>query len=657
MQTVLHLDLETFSSVSLKTCGLHKYVESPDFEILLLSYSFDKGPVICIDLTEKQSIPTYVERAIKNPNVIKKGWNIAFEFACLNKYYNGKLTMQYGSWYCTMVKCAYNGYPLGLEYASKILAPAKEKLKSGKDGIKFFCIPCKATKLNGMRTRNLPKHDPERWKGFKVYNIGDVEAEIAIDIKLPLELPEIEQRLYQIDQVINLRGISCDINLIKHIIAIDQKHRQNLLIRAERITGLMNANSVQQLQKWLQEETEEEIESLTKDNVKYLLSLGLKDHVNEVLEIRREIALSSVKKYKTMYNYADSQNLIKGLFQFYGAYRTGRWAGRGVQVHNLARQTLKAEKQRAIRKLIKNGADAEVLDLIYPSVSQILKELIRTAFVPKQGNKLFIGDYTAIEACVIAWLAQEEWRLELFHTGGKIYEASAARMLNIPVDQIGSDSPERQIGKVAELALGFQGAVGALLKMKALEMGLKEEELLDIVKMWRKANPNIVQLWYTAEKAFKTALHYPGKLVYFCRRLCCVQFKGGDLRLTLPAGRQLVYVKAGLRPGRRDDMIYYYGMNQTTKKWQRQDLYGGKIVENIVQATARDVLAEAMIKLHDAGMNIVMHVHDEIACEVDTDSFTYGLEYMKSAMEIVPEWAAGLPLAVKVFEADFYRKN
>ena len=649
--SILRVDIETYSEAPLtgpKAVGTYRYAAHPTFEVLLFAYKADDQPTICIDLKKGQRIPIDVENWLFDPKVIKVAWNAAFEIFCLGVYFKRPMIIE--QWRCTMVKAAYNGLPMKLEQAGAALKLDKQKMVEGKDLIKFFCTPCKPTKRNDMRTRNLPEHAPEKWRDFKLYNIRDVDVEGAIDKALIINLPANEWQLYAIDQRINMKGVRIDRDLINKIINLDSTYRSHLFERAIEITGLKNPNSVKQLKEWLEEEIDEEIDSLNKDNVIRLKQIITEGKVNEVLEIRKEIAISSVKKYYKMLTYADRFDRIQGQFQFFGAL-TGRWAGRGVQLHNLTRNEMKLADLTYLRTIVKEGASYEVLSWLYESVSGCLKELIRPAIVPNVGYKLVIGDFKAIEAIVLAWLSGEKWRLKAFEDKKDIYILSASRMFHIPETEISKDSPIRQRGKVSELSLGYGGADGALIRMGAIKMGLKASELPGIVSAWRQANPAIVKSWRTMQEAFKYALLNPGTVVACFGGKIKFQFYKGRMLMRLPSGRFICYNTPELIEGQ----LSYYGQNQTTKQWQRQHIYGGKLIENAVQAIARDLLANAMLNV-DAVYPIVLHVHDEIGIEV-VEEDNKAIKQLSWLMSELPDWAIGMPVSADVFETQFYRKG
>lgn len=648
----LSIDIETYSSVDIKSAGAYKYVQSNDFEILLFAYAFDNDPVKIIDLTREQ-LPSELVAALSNKDIIKTAYNAMFEWYALNKFYNSPLSQ----WKCTMAKGLYAGYPAGLDAIGKALGlnADKKKLAAGKALIRYFCMPCNPTKSNGGRTRNLPHHEPEKWELFKEYCIRDVVAEREIKDKLNwVMFPESEQQLWEIDTALNARGVHIDKELVEGAINLHDSVVEELMLKAKEITNLDNPNSVSQLKTWISTEINTELNSLSKSDIPELLENCSSDKVKEVLEIRQELGKTSVKKFQAMDNALCSDGRVRGLLQYYGANRTGRWAGRLVQVQNLPRNYM--QELDVARKLVKSKNLAMVRAL-WGNVPDTISQLVRTAFIPKPGYKFIVADYSAIEARVISWLAEEEWRLNVFETHGKIYEACASQMFHVPIDKITKGNPEyelRQKGKVAELALGYQGGTGALIKMGALNMGLKEAELPDIVNRWRNSNRKIVKLWTVVEGYATTRLKcdmnlYLQKNIYFKK-------ENGSLVIKLPSGRSLYYVDAKLTPGEYKEQVTYKGLNQTTKKWEDTATYGGKLVENIVQAIARDCLACAIKNLVAEGYYPVMHIHDEVICEVpDTNEYT-----IDKAIEIMcrpVEWAKGLPLNADGFESYYYKKE
>lgn len=651
----LSIDIETYSSVDIKKSGLYKYVESEDFEILLFAYAYNDEKVNIIDMAQGEKIPEYIINDLNNPNVIKTAYNASFEYNALNKFYKTDLRQ----WRCSMIHAMYCGYPIGLEAVNKAMgfSEDKKKMSIGRALIKYFCSPVKPTNTNGNRTRNLPKHDLDKWDLFKKYCKQDVVAEMEIKNRLiNYPYPDDELKLWLIDQRINKRGIQIDKRLIEGALYIIDKINDSHINELIDITKLENPNSVAQLTKWLEKELNIEIDSLNKEKVDELLKTLDKNkypHVIRALELRKELAKSSIKKYEAMEDVMCSDGRVRGLLQFYGANRTGRWAGRLVQVQNLPRnyiETLDLARELVKEKKIDN------LKIIYGNVPDTISQLIRTAFIPEKEHKFIVADFSAIEARVIAWLSKEEWRLKVFKTHGKIYEASASEMFNVPIEKIKKGNPEyslRAKGKIAELALGYQGGTGALIQMGALNMGLKEEDLNDIVKRWRNSNKNICNFWNEVEKKAKETIEYGITLtmdngIEFSR-------DNKNFIITLPSGRQLFYIEPVIvtaNNGRKS--IYFKGMNQTTKKWELMTTYGGKLVENIVQAVARDCLANAIINLETNGYEIVMHIHDECVIEAKEDKT---LENAIKIMCKLPRWAKDLPLNADGFEGNYYKKE
>lgn len=641
----LSIDIETYSSEDLKTSGVYRYCEAPDFEILLIAYSYDDGPVHTLDLAalrqkgvapEDDLVTSCLVMDIADARIRKTAWNASFERTALSKFFGIKCPPE--QWRCTMVHAAHVGLPLSLEAAAKVLKVA-QKDAAGKALIKYFCMPCKPTKVNGGRTRNLPEHETEKWTAFMQYCAQDVVVEREIADKISFyQVPEREWQLWQLDQRINDCGVLVDRHLVKQAIALDEQYADQLHTEAQTITALDNPGSVNQLKGWLAGEGIT-VDSLSKAVIPALIDESEEPQVRRMLRIRQEMAKTSVKKYGAMAKSVCRDGRIRGLLQFYGANRTGRWAGRLVQVQNLPQNHI-ATLQTA-RDLVKDG-ELEILDLLYASVPDVLSQLIRTAFIAPEGKKLISVDFSAIEARVIAWLAGEQWRLEVFKTHGKIYEASAAQMFKLPIEQV--DKKLRQKGKISELALGYGGGPGALETMGALKMGLQAEELPGLVAKWRNANRRITRLWMDLEDVAIEALNEGRSTL----RQLILTYERGVLFIQLPSGRKLCYLSAELRNGQ----VSYKGMDQTTKQWGTQRTYGGKLVENVVQAIARDLLAEAMIRLDQEGCKIVMHVHDEIVIEADAED----LEPVVALMRIAPTWAADLPLNADGFAADFYQK-
>lgn len=641
----LSVDIETFSSIDLTKSGVYRYAEAPDFEVILLGYSVDGGDVIVLDLANGEVLPVEIRKALLDDTVTKWAFNAQFERVCLSRYLGTWLKPD--AWKCTMIWSAYMGLPLSLVGVGAVLGIEKQKLVEGKELIRYFSRPCKPTKANGGRTRNLPADAPEKWEAFKAYNARDVEVELAIQRRLKnFPMPDHEWQNYYLDQEINDRGIMLDMEFVREAIDLDSRSRSELIAAMRELTGLENPNSVTQLKSWLAEQGLK-TESLDKAAVKELLK-EVPAQVGSVLEMRQSLAKSSVRKYAAMENAVCLDGRARGLLQFYGANRTGRFAGRLIQVQNLPRNNLPDLGQA--RGLVKSG-DHETIEVLYDSVPLVLSDLIRTAFIPKPGCQFIVADFSAIEARVIAWLAGESWRNAVFADHGKIYEASASQMFGVPIEEITKDSPLRQKGKIAELALGYGGSVGALKAMGALEMGLAEEELQPLVNAWRAANPNIVRLWWEVDKAALLAVR---QRTTTHRYGLCFEFRSGILFITLPSGRRLAYVKPKIglnRFGR--DAVTYEGIGNT-KKWERIETYGPKLVENIVQAISRDILCDAMRRLDDAGLSIVMHVHDEVVIEADDGVL---LDEVCQIMSVTPHWAKGLILRADGFRCPFYQKD
>lgn len=643
----LSIDIETYSSVDLAKSGVYRYTESPDFAVLLFSYSVDGGEVQVVDLICGETIPPEVVAALTDEDVTKWAFNAQFERICLSKWL-GLPMGQYldpKSWRCTMVWSAYMGLPLSLEGTGAVLGLEKQKLTEGKDLIRYFSVPCKPTVSNGSRTRNLPAHASDKWATFKAYNLRDVETEIAIQQKLAkFPVPEGVWEEYRLDQEINDRGVFLDMDFVHKAIEIDTLSRSKLAVMMRELTELENPNSVAQMKQWLSDNGLE-TDTLGKKAVAELLKTA-SEPLCKVLELRQSLAKSSVKKYTAMENVVCTDGRARGMFQFYGANRTGRWAGRLIQLQNLPQNHIPDLEQA--RSLVRSGNFA-ALEMLYDSVPEVLSELIRTAFVPKDNCKFIVADFSAIEARVIAWLAGERWRQDVFESGGDIYCASASQMFHVPVEKNGVNGHLRQKGKIAELALGYGGSVGALKAMGALEMGLEEEELQPLVSAWRSSNPNIVRLWWDIDRAAMKAVKDRTATEAHGIRF---SYQSGMLFITLPSGRRLAYVKPRIDENRfGSDCITYEGVGGT-KKWERIESYGPKFTENIVQATSRDILCYAMLNLRHC--SIVMHVHDEIVIEADHRIST---EAVCKQMGQTPPWAKGLLLRADGYETDFYKKD
>lgn len=647
----LAIDIETYSSVSLQKAGVYAYAASPDFEILLFGYAWDDGPVEVIDLASGQKLPQELQDALYDPQILKTAFNASFERTCLSAFMGSVTPPE--QWSCTAVMARELGLPGSLEMVGQVigLPEDKQKSKTGKALIRYFSIPCKATKANGGRTRNLPQHDPDRWRLYVEYNRQDVEAERAIRKRLqkfPV-LPS-EQDLYVIDQHINDRGVGCDTELAAHAVEIDQIVKARLLDAAKDLTGLENPKSATQLKSWIEETSGVEVESLNKKAMSGVrASTAACGEVQQMLDIRQGLAKTSTEKYNAMLRTVCPDGRIRGLTQFCGAARTGRWAGRLVQMQNLPQNKMPDKELDCARQLVRAG-DIDTLEMLFDDTASVLSQLIRTAFVPKSGCRFIVADFSAIEARVLAWLADEQWRMDVFNTHGKIYEASAEQMFHLPPGSVKKGDPMRQKGKIAELALGYGGSVGAMKSMGALEMGLAESELKPIVNSWRAANRAITKLWWNTDAAVRRCIQTkaPVDLPHGMR----LRKQGPLLRLQLPNGRELSYVKPRID---EDDNITYEGTIQSSGGWGRIESYGPKFVENIVQATARDCLAEAMFRLESAGFPIVFHVHDEVICEVPN-----GISSAEELGELMGQpiaWAAGLPLRADAYECEYYRKD
>nr|DAL66939.1 MAG TPA: DNA polymerase I [Caudoviricetes sp.] len=646
----LGIDIETYSSEDIAN-GVYRYADAEDFTILLFAYSVNDGPVLITDIAQGEEIPPRIVEALTDPHVIKTAFNAAFERTCLNKFFG--LNMDAEQWECTMVRSAMLGLPLSLDAVGRVLKLEQQKMQEGKSLIRYFSCPCKPTKVNGGRTRNLPQHAPDKWATFKRYCIRDVEVEQAIRrITAAYRIPESEHRLYVADQRINDRGVLVDMDLVTQAIRMDAAYKGRLNAEAVEISGLDNPNSVAQLKAWLEKETDTTVDKLSKKDLPALLASADNDKVERMLRIRQEMAKTSTKKYEAMRKTACSDGRVRGLLQFYGANRTGRWAGRLVQVQNLPQNHL--EDLDYARSLVKSG-DLSAVELLFGNVPDTLSQLIRTAFIAKDGCTFLVCDFSAIEARVIAWLAGEQWRLEVFRTHGKIYEASASMMFHVPVDEITKTDPRRQKGKIAELALGYQGGVGAMKTMGGESMGLTEEEMSEIVDNWRNANPAIVRLWKDVEAAARMVIRYGEP----------VSVKGlkffmslGAMMIQLPSGRCLSYPRPSVGVNRfGSESICYEGVSQTTKQWCQQETYGGKLVENIVQGIARDCLAITILRLEEKGYPIVFHVHDEVIIEAPENDGVHTLQGVEEIFRMPITWAPGLPLKGAGYTTMYYLKD
>lgn len=643
---ILSIDIETYSDVDLTKCGVYAYSDSPNFEILLFAYAFDEEPTQIVDFACGEQLPERVLAALEDPAVTKVAFNAQFERTCISKYLGLRLSPS--GWQCTAVQSAMLALPLSLDNVGEVLNIQRKKLKEGTDLVRFFSMPCKPTKANGGRTRNRPEDAPEKWERFKTYCIRDVDAEREIRQKLwKFPIPESEMELYRMDQEINDRGILVDRKLVENAVLCDNQYRQMVTARAYELTGLSNPNSPAQIKGWLAEHGVE-AEKLDKKTVKGLIS-ETDGEVLEVLKLRLLMAKTSVKKYEAIERSVCSDGRVHGLLQFYGANRTGRWAGRLVQVQNLPQNHI--PDLELARSLVKEQR-FEDLNLLYDSTPEVLSELIRTAFVPKPGCRFIVADFSAIEARVLAWFAGEQWRLDTFAEGGDIYCASASKMFGVPVVKHGVNGHLRQKGKIAELALGYGGAVGALTSMGALDMGMQEDELQPLVSQWRNSNPHITKFWWDVDAAAVKAVKERTEVAM---GNLCFTYRSGILFVTLPSGRKLSYIKPRMtqnRFGRKS--LSYEGVGES-KKWMRIETYGPKLVENIVQATARDLLAQAMLRLRNQGFGIVMHIHDEAVLEVPEG--VSGVEEICQIMSEQPDWAAGLPLRADGYECVFYKKD
>ena len=646
----ISIDIETFSDVDLIRCGVYKYADSPNFEMLLFAYAVDDGDVHIIDIAGGEELPEEIIQTIKSDTVVKTAYNAQFERVCLSKY----LKLPEGeylnpqSWYCTAVQTAELALPLSLADVGSVLGLERQKMTEGKELIKYFCVPCKPTKSNGNRTRNRPCHDINKWETFKKYCMRDVDVERQIADKLKMyPIRDEEHRLYVLDQIINDRGVLVDSELAEQAVKLNSIQTAVAVEQAYMITGLENPNSVTQLKQWLKENGVE-IESLSKKAVKSLADETDGD-VSEMLKLRLLMAKTSVKKYEAVIRSVCSDNRVHGMMRFCGANRTGRWSGNILQPQNLPQNHL--PDLTLARDIVKDG-DFEMLDMMFGNVPNVLSELIRTILIPKPNHRFIVADFSAIEARVLAWIAGEQWRIDTFKNGGDIYCASASKMFKVPVEKHGVNGELRQKGKISELACGYGGSVGALKNMGAVEMGVQENELQGLINDWRNANPHIVRFWYevgnAAMKAIKEKTTVPlGKLVFAYER--------GILFIRLPSGRRLSYIKPRIGTNRfGGDSITYMGIN-SAKKWDRLETFGGKLTENIVQGTARDLLANALINAANAGYDTVFHVHDEIICEVPNG---YGsVDELCRLMCIKTDWADGLPLNADGFECEYYKKE
>lgn len=642
----ISIDIETFSDIDLIKCGVYKYADSPAFEILLFAYSIDDGEIYIVDLVSGEELPEEIAEAIKSDTVIKTAFNAQFERVCLSKHLG--ILLDPSSWYCTAVQAAELSLPSSLADVGAALGLERQKMTEGKELIKYFCVPCKPTKSNGGRTRNMPKDAPEKWTLFKEYCKRDVDVERQIAKKLEMyPISESEHRLYVLDQRINDRGVLVDLSLAQQAIKINSIQTAVATEQAYTLTGLENPNSVAQLKDWLIENGVE-IDSLSKKAVAALADETDGD-IQEMLHLRLLMSKTSVKKYEAVMRSVCKDNRVRGMMRFCGASRTGRWSGNILQPQNLPQNHL--PDLTLARDIVKDG-DFEMLDMTFGNVPNVLSELIRTVLIPKQNHRFIVADFSAIEARVLSWLAGEQWRLDTFRNGGDIYCASASQMFRVPVEKHGVNGHLRQKGKISELACGYGGSVGALKNMGAVEMGVPEDELQGLINDWRNANTHIVKLWTevgnTAMKAIKEkTIVSLGKLVFMYER--------GILFIRLPSGRRLSYIKPRIGTNRfGGDSITYMGVS-ASKKWERLETFGGKLVENIVQAIARDLLASAMMNVANAGYDIVFHVHDEIIAEVPDGQGS--VDEMCMLMSINPDWVDGIPLSADGYECEYYRKD
>lgn len=646
----LFIDIETYSSVDIKESGAYKYIESPDFEILIIGYAIDDGDVKIIDLAQDDDMPQEFLEALWDPKVRKVAHNAVFERLSFKRI---GLDIPIEEWYCTSVKAAYCGLPLSLDSVSKVLDLDNKKLDTGKLLIKYFSCPCKPTKINGGRTRNYPWHAPDKWEMYKEYNVYDVLAEREIYKCLEeYEIPEVERRLYALDQRINDYGILVDKELASAAIAVDNIYTELLLDKAKALTGIDNPNSGAQVKAWIEKKTGIAVESLNKANMPKVFE-QFKDYpeVSELLDLRNKLSKTSIKKYYAMLNCAMSDDRVRGTFQFYGANRTGRWAGRLLQLQNLSKNHV--SNIQIPRDLIR-AKDWETVEMLYDDVPDILSQLVRTALIAAEGKVFSVADFSAIEARVISWLANEKWRLDVFHGDGKIYEATGSKMFNVPISAITKGSALRDKSKISELALGFGGSLGALMLMGGERMGLSDAEMMSLVHKWRSANPCIVKMWDELDRAAKAAVMY-GTSVTVTDRNIVFDYDGQFMTIQLPSGRKLFYYQP--RVDLKTNSLVYKGVIQATKQWGDIPTYGGKLAENIVQATARDLLGDRMLALYENGFLPVCHIHDEVLIEVPEATAKEEYEKIVNIMSISPHWAKDLPLRADGYTTKFYLKD
>lgn len=646
----LFIDIETYSSVDIKESGAYKYIESPDFEILIIGYAIDDNDVKIIDLAQDDDMLQEFLEALQDPKVRKVAHNAVFERLSFKRI---GLDIPIEEWYCTSVKAAYCGLPLSLDSVSKVLDLDNKKLDTGKLLIKYFSCPCKPTKINGGRTRNYPWHAPDKWEMYKEYNVYDVLAEREIYKRLEeYEIPEIERKLYALDQRINDYGILVDKELASAAIAVDNIYTELLLDKAKALTGIDNPNSGAQVKAWIKEKTGIAVESLNKANMpKVLEQFKNYPEVSELLDLRNKLSKTSIKKYYAMLNCAMSDDRVRGTFQFYGANRTGRWAGRLLQLQNLSKNHV--SNIQIPRDLIR-AKDWESVEMLYDDVPDILSQLVRTALIAAEGKVFSVADFSAIEARVISWLANEKWRLDVFHGDGKIYEATGSKMFNVPISAITKGSALRDKSKISELALGFGGSLGALRRMGGERMGLSDAEMMSLVRKWRSANPCIVEMWDELDRAAKAAVMY-GTSVTVTDRNIVFDYDGQFMMIQLPSGRKLFYYQP--RVDSKTNSLVYKGVIQETKQWGDIPTYGGKLAENIVQATARDLLGDRMLALYENGFLPVCHIHDEVLIEVPEATAKEEYEKIVNIMSISPHWAKDLPLRADGYTTKFYLKD
>lgn len=654
----LFIDVETYSSVDIKESGAYKYIESPDFEILIIGYALDDGPVKIVDLAQGEEMPEEFEEALLDPDCVKVAHNAVFERLSF-KHIGYNVPAE--QWYCTSVKAAYCGLPLSLDGVSKALNLTDKKLDTGKALIKYFSCPCKATRVNGMRTRNYPEHAPEKWEMYKEYNKYDVLAEREIFKRLEAYIiPDIEHKMYVLDQNINDRGILVDMELAESAIAVDNTYTSILTQHAQQLTGLENPNSPVQIRQWVEKTTGCVVMSLSKETMPDLMK-EFADYpdVIELLNIRKKLSKTSIKKYYAMLNCAMKDHRVRGTFQFYGANRTGRWAGRLLQLQNLSKNHI--SHIEVPREMIR-ARDWESVEMMYDDVADILSQLVRTALIASPGKVFSVADFSAIEARVISWLANEKWRMDVFHGDGKIYEATGAKMFNVPISAITKGSVLRDKSKISELALGYEGSLGALKRMGGERMGLSDTEMMSLVRKWRSANPAIVDMWKEIDEASKEAVRYQRPVSCTCRNII-FDCNGEFMTIQLPSGRKLFYygpkfkdkkIGHSTMPTR---VLCYQGVVQETKQWGEIDTYGGKLTENIVQAISRDLLGNSMLNLEANDYHPVCHIHDEVLCEVPEENAQAYYEEMASIMGTPPEWASDLPLRADGYTTPFYLKD